>query len=185
LTLVQKLPGIPPTLEYHVDASSDLKWKNLDDPDVCRGSLIISPENKGVRGFDMSSFRIRGWIYSLTSGSQSPTESLPIAIDYAPLFLQTPFKDLKFTDRDKPKPVLIAHYPTGTGYEETYDWVFKKVKGKGVLFLTTFVSKDGKGDFIPPVRIADDICPVPEGEAKAIPSDKLTPAVKPSRSDQR
>jgi hypothetical protein len=163
--------SVKPTLEYRVSATSELRWSNDSDQENCIGSLTIALENKGIKGFDLGSFNVRGWLYSSSSEVASPkstdtsigrpVESHPVAIDYSKITSGQTFTDETYPNA-RMRPVLIAHYPSGTGYEETYDWVFKRVKGQGVVFVITFTPKDSSRNFIPVVRNTDAVCNVPQ-----------------------
>jgi|HubBroStandDraft_1064217.scaffolds.fasta_scaffold413810_2 hypothetical protein len=147
------LHSVAPTLEHRAGATSELHWSSDPDPTNCIGSLTIKIENEGIRAFDLQSFHIRGWLYTSSSGAvSSPTPTRPAFIDYNVIASKPTQIDKFFT-----KSLLITHYSSGTGFDETFDWLFKKEQGQGVVFITDFVT-NGKDKFLPEDRSVGVLC---------------------------
>jgi hypothetical protein len=132
--------SVKPGLDFRGGVDTALTWTK-SDTENCQGSLNVTVSNDGMSAFDVSKIVVRGWLYTSAppaAGSKQvsidvPTPDHPVLVDYKKIESNEPFYTATYS-RTHDGTGLIGHYPPGSKFNESWDWVFKKAKGQAVVF---------------------------------------------------
>jgi len=126
-----------PILEHRAKAHSTLTWTTIPKSSTCRADFHIKLENIGVAGFDVKLTRVRGW--------QFPNEKLDKTeefkyLDVNNVFDVEPVYDEMFEDTPKKLQWVpfVQHYPPGTSWEQSLEFLISKKPETWTVFLIQF-----------------------------------------------
>lgn len=164
---------VQPGLEFRGTVETNLDWTKSSDPKDCLANLDISIKNDGVSSFNVSKMLVRGWLFTSDKKLQSandrsipkPTIDRPVPVELDEIEQGEPFYVREYTQEGDS---LNGHYPPGVSFHESYNFVFHKARGQGVVFKVDVKTAENVTQFVPSAWVSDETCTIetPSSEKK-------------------
>jgi hypothetical protein len=136
-----------PALEKRIKIESELAWNGARGTATCEAEHEVNFENIGSVPIDIAKVRIRAWLFpSVTLKRDERARYLDVnsvLANTSPFFTEE-YDANKTTSAVLWAP-LLAHYPPGTAWKQSFQFAMKRAPESWALFLVEIYEK-GHGD---------------------------------------
>jgi hypothetical protein len=133
-----------PALQFRVDGKGDVQWEQGQTSDACRAVFDVAFQNIGTTSFDIEKVRIRAWRFSKPPKKENDSA---IYYDFNPYLVKenlitdrTYLTAAKSSQADVVLP-LVGRYPSGVGYNHSFEWEVRRDPGQMIFFRTDLYRK--------------------------------------------
>jgi hypothetical protein len=132
-----------PALEKRIKLESELAWNGAKGTETCEAEHKVNFENIGSVPIDIAKIRIRAWLFpSIALKRNEQARYLDVNSVLAHTF---PFFSKEYDGSNKTASVLWAplldHYPPGTAWKQSFQFVMKRVPDTWALYLVDIYEK--------------------------------------------